>query len=111
MEIVQSSVGDVDILTVSGDIDGSTAPAMQEQVLATAKPNSKMLLDMSGVQFMSSAGLRVMLLLYRQISGNGGKVILVGMSEDLRSTMQATGFLKYFTLAETLDDGMTGLNG
>jgi anti-sigma B factor antagonist len=51
-----------------------------------------------------------MLLLYRQISSNQGKVILVGMSEDLRSTMQATGFLKYFSLADTIDDGVASLS-
>jgi anti-sigma B factor antagonist len=110
MEIVQSSIGEVDVLSVSGDIDGATAPALQEQVLATAKPDCKMLLDLGGVTFMSSAGLRVMLLLYRQISSNKGKVILVGMSEDLRSTMQATGFLKYFSLADTIDDGVASLS-
>lgn len=111
MEIVQSSIGEVDVLSVSGDIDGATAPALQEQVLAAAKPDCKMLLDLSGVNFMSSAGLRVMLLLYRQISSNQGRVILVGMSEDLRSTMQATGFLKYFSLADTIDAGIADLSG
>jgi anti-sigma B factor antagonist len=110
MEIAQSSSGDVTILAISGDVDGSTAPTMQEQILAAAQPGSKLLLDLSNVGFMSSAGLRVMLLLYRQISGNKGKVILVGLSDDIRSTMQATGFLKYFTLADTVDAGLAGLN-
>jgi anti-sigma B factor antagonist len=109
MEIVQSSAGDVAILTVAGDVDGSTAPALQEQVLAVQKAGSKLLLDLSGVGFMSSAGLRVMLLLYRQISANKGKVILVGLSEDILSTMKATGFHKSFTFAATIDEGLAGL--
>jgi anti-sigma B factor antagonist len=111
MEIVRSSIGEIDVLTVSGDIDGSAASALQEQVLAAAKPNCKMLLDLGGVTFMSSAGLRVMLLLHRQISSSHGQVILVGLSEDLRSTMQATGFLKFFSLADTIDNGVASLSG
>lgn len=103
-------VGDTTILEVSGDVDGSTAPDLQEQVLAAASPGCRLLLDMSQVTFMSSAGLRVMLLLYRQISGNSGKVVLVGLSEDLQDTMSATGFLKFFTIADTLDAGEQALN-
>jgi anti-sigma B factor antagonist len=63
---------------------------------------------MTNVSYMSSAGLRVMLLLHRQISGKG-KVVIVGLNEDIKSTMSATGFLKFFTTADTLDEGVTAL--
>ncbi len=66
-----------------GDIDGSTAPVLQDQILAVAQPGCRLLLDMTQVSYMSSAGLRVMLLLHRQISGGKGKVVLVGLSEDI----------------------------
>lgn len=102
--------GDATQLEVSGDVDGSTAPELQEHVLGAAGPGCRLLLDMSQVSFMSSAGLRVMLLLYRQISSNSGKVVLVGLSEDLQDTMSATGFLKFFTIAATLEAGAEALN-
>jgi anti-sigma B factor antagonist len=52
---------------------------------------------------MSSAGLRVMLVLYRTISGNNGKVILSGLNESIQDAMSATGFLKFFTTVDSRD--------
>jgi anti-sigma B factor antagonist len=69
-----------------------------------------MVLDMSHVPFMSSAGLRVLLLLYRKISGNEGKVVLVGLSDDLRDTMSITGFLDFFTTYNTLQEGIQAVS-
>ncbi len=110
IDVRTSEYQDAIRLEVIGEVDGSTAPVMQERVLAAAGPDCRLLLDMSSVEYMSSAGLRVMLLLFRQISSNSGKVVLVGLSEDNKDNMTATGFLKYFSTAETLDDGITVLN-
>ncbi len=97
------------VVTPTGDVDGSTAPTLQEHVTAAAKPNGRMLLDMQGVEFMSSAGLRVLLILYRQIQGNGGKVVISGLNEPLQEAMGATGFLKFFTTVADRDAGLQAL--
>ncbi len=108
MEVQAQEYDGVTIVTVSGEIDGSTAPVLQDQVLAVCYEGCRLLLDMSGVEFMSSAGLRVMLLLHRQISGNG-QVILAGLSDALKDTMAATGFLNYFTLTDDVNAGLDAL--
>ena len=104
MEVQTKPYGDATVVEASGDVDGSTAPVLQEQVLAVAQPGCRLLLDMTNVSYMSSAGLRVMLLLHRQASGKG-KVVIVGLNEDIKSTMSATGFLKFFTTADNLEAG------
>jgi anti-sigma B factor antagonist len=86
----------VTIVEMDGDLDGKTAPVAQEQILSLAKPDCKIILDMSKVAYMSSAGLRLLLVTYRTISGQGGKAVLVGLSEDLENTMSVTGFLDFF---------------
>ena len=57
---------------------------------------------------MSSAGLRMMLLIYRQVIGGGGRVVLVGLSEDIKDTMSVTGFLDFFTMHDHVDAGAGG---
>lgn len=109
MEVQTRTSENVTIIEVSGDIDGSTAPTLQEKVVGVMQPGCKLLLDMSKVEFMSSAGLRVMLVLYRQISSNNGQCLLYGLSESLRDTMTATGFLKFFTLTDDLNAGLETL--
>jgi len=109
MEVNLSNVNDVTVAAVVGDIDGSTAPRVQEQILAAADPDGRLALDMSGVPYMSSAGLRMLLVMYRTIGGRGGKVVLVGLSEDLQDTMEMTGFLDFFDHYDDLDAGLASL--
>ena len=78
-------------------------------VLKLAEPGVKLILDMTQVSFMSSAGLRMLLVLYRTVRGRGGKILLVGLSEDLRNTMSLTGFLDLFHHHPTLEAGLTEL--
>ena len=92
------NAGDVKILSVRGRVDANTSEALQDVVLETAHQNQKLLLDLSQVDYMSSAGLRVMLLLHREIHDNEGRVILVGLQERIRDAMQMTGFLKHFAV-------------
>ncbi|OGO31470.1 MAG: anti-sigma B factor antagonist [Chloroflexi bacterium RBG_16_54_11] len=106
MEVIQSIVQNVNVVRLAGDLDGNTAPGVQAQIMTLTSPNVKMILDMSGVSFMSSAGLRMLLVMYRTIMSQSGKVVLVGLSEDIRDTMLMTGFLDFFTYLETLDDGL-----
>jgi anti-sigma B factor antagonist len=106
VEVTQSIVKDINVVGLSGDLDGSNASKVQDQIMPLAVPNVKMILDMSAVAYMSSAGLRMLLVMYRTIMGKSGKVVLVGLSEDIRDTMSMTGFLDFFTYLDTLDDGL-----
>jgi anti-sigma B factor antagonist len=106
MEISLKSDAEVTIVELAGDIDANTAPSIQDRVLPLAQPNSKILLDMQQVPYMSSAGLRMLLSLYRQTTAKEGKLVLVGLSEDIRDTMSITGFLDFFITCETLELGL-----
>jgi anti-sigma B factor antagonist len=106
MEISLKSDAEVTIVELAGDIDANTAPSIQDRVLPLAQPNSKILLDMQQVPYMSSAGLRMLLSLYRQTTAKEGKLVLVGLSEDIRDTMSITGFLDFFITRETLELGL-----
>jgi anti-sigma B factor antagonist len=108
-EVNTVTAANAKIVTLVGEIDGSTAPQAQEQILALSGRGVKVALDMTGVTYMSSAGLRMLLLAYRTINGQGGKIVLVGLSNDLKDTMSVTGFLEFFACADTLDAGLKEL--
>lgn len=104
MEIQKETLTNgIEVLIIQGAIDGSTAPQLREAITEAAKPGCRLLLDMGGVHFMSSAGLRVMLLLHRQLKQGDSRVILVGMLEPIHDAMDATGFLKYFSAAPDIE--------
>ncbi|MEA5597354.1 anti-sigma factor antagonist [Rivularia sp. UHCC 0363] len=99
----ESTAVTVMLIELIGDIDGSTAPLVQADILAASAPNIKMILDMTQVAYLSSAGLRMLLSVYRQISTQSGQVVLVGLLEEIQDTMSITGFLEFFTVADTLE--------
>ncbi len=104
----------VQIVSLTGEIDASTAPSVTETVLPLIGSNSKIILDMTKVPYMSSAGLRTLLSLYRQINPKtenlqAGDFVLVGLSEEVQDTMTVTGFLKFFKTCNTLAEGLQTL--
>jgi anti-sigma B factor antagonist len=109
MEINVQSIGQVTVVEISGEIDSNTAPQAQERLLPLVQPGAKILLDMSGVEYMSSAGLRMLLSMYRQISRQNGGIVLVGLTEEIKDTMSITGFLNFFTTRDTVDEGLNAL--
>lgn len=110
MEITHSQQQEIPIIHLVGDIDGRTAPQVQQAILPAMQAGSKLLLEMSRVTFMSSAGLRVLLLLYRQMNDSDGQVALVGLPEMVQDTMSITGFLDFFTTYDTIEEGVVALN-
>lgn len=96
------NMGDVTIIELAGELDSVSAPQVQEQILNAAGQGGKILLDMSKVTYMSSAGLRILLLLYRRIndSDNVGSIVLAGLNDELQDIMAITGFLDFFTTVE-----------
>ncbi len=106
MDIAIRTVVDVTVVEMAGELDAATAPVAQQQLLPLAKAGSRILLDMTNVEYMSSAGLRMLLSTYRQLSSNDGRIVLVGVSEEIQDTMSVTGFINFFTIRQTLDEGL-----
>ncbi len=109
MNIELEEMDGVTVATLFGELDGRTAPLVQEKLLALPEPNGKALLDMSGVTYISSAGLRALLMLYRQMAANDGRVALVGLAENIKDVMVVTGFLEFFDDYGTLQEGLAAL--
>jgi anti-sigma B factor antagonist len=111
MNIEVKTKDGITVVEIHGDIDSKTAPTVQDEILPLSQTTDKLLLDMKEVEYMSSAGLRVLLLLYRQLAAKKGKIVLVGLSQSILDTMSVTGFLKFFTIGETAEEGLSLLQG
>ncbi|MDX1414149.1 MAG: STAS domain-containing protein [Candidatus Promineifilaceae bacterium] len=109
MEFYHSQVGTITIVALKGDLDGQTAAAVQDELLPLIDPECKIILDMGGVPYISSVGLRALLLLYRKSTAVGGHIVLCCLSEMLRDTMLITGFLEFFESYEVTEDALQAL--
>ena len=101
MNLQTSEENGIGTARLEGSLDGKTAPEVREQMRPFLAANSKLILDLTKVDYLSSAGLRLLLLLYRELTARKGKLVLLGVSEDIRTVMSHTGFLNFFTLASS----------
>jgi anti-sigma B factor antagonist len=111
MQIAEYARGPVTVVELAGEFDSLTAPQSRDELVRLASSGEPVLLDLTKTSYMSSAGLRVLLLVYRQATSSGTPVALVGIPQLIHDVMAATGFIDFFTVADTVDDGLDVLAG
>ena len=110
MELVVTKPENATVVAISVDIDAKSAPDLQAQILPLVAPDRALVLDVSRVNYMSSAGLRMLLSVYRQAARSNARLILSGLSADIREVMSATGFLDQFTIYDSVDAALGALD-
>ena len=68
-----------------------------------------MVVDFQHVQFISSAGLRVLLLAAKKVKPYGGKILLSGMSKDVREVFDISGFSSIFEIHNSTDEAVNSI--
>jgi anti-sigma B factor antagonist len=98
MEITTKQFKNCDMLTVSGRIDSSTAPQLTEALEGvTDGGRYKIVLDMTNLEYMSSAGFRALLSSQRVCKRyNRGEVILAAVPERVQEALELAGFTELF---------------
>jgi anti-sigma B factor antagonist len=107
MEVTMTEYNDVTIVTLKGEFGGDSADIVQDALNGCVRPRCKIVLDLDAVPFLSSAGLRVLLVTYRDVQAQEGHIVLARVEQHLQHVMDATGFLQYFTITDTVDNGIT----
>lgn len=109
MRLWKEPRGGVTVISLDGQLDSETAPQVQQDLQALLPEEGLVVLDLSRTLYMSSAGLRVLLLIYRQARHGTVRLALTGLSPEVRAIMEATGFLGFFTVVESVEQGVEAL--
>lgn len=109
MQINVEVIDGIQVVELDGKLDSSSSPNVQEEIIGLVEENTRILLDMEQVSYMSSAGLRMLLLLNRKITEQSGRIILVGVSQRLQDVMSMTGFLRFFTFYDSVEAGLAAI--
>ncbi|HVH58655.1 MAG TPA: STAS domain-containing protein [Vicinamibacterales bacterium] len=104
MQIQQSSRDGVAIVSPRGRIDTTTSGAVEDTIRHLVDGGARnLIVDLSGVEYISSAGLRVFLVLAKRMRDLRGKLVLSGMTEPVRQVFQLAGFMALFLVEPTQD--------
>lgn len=111
MEISQEEVGGVVCVKMRGRLDAGSTPDA-EKVLAQILDEGKLkvLLNLDGLEYISSVGLRVILTLVKELGLKGGKVVLCCLSEYVREIFEVSGFTAIIPIADSIDTGLKDLS-
>lgn len=91
MNIEKECIANEIALKVSGRLDTTTAPALEAAVSESVANCEKLVLDFAGLEYISSAGLRVILKAQKAMSAKGGMKLL-HVNETIMEIFEITGF-------------------
>lgn len=87
------------LLCPSGRLDANTSERFESEVLEQVSQSPKgMVMDFSEIGYVSSAGLRVVLLAAKKVKAAGGTFVLCGISPAIREVFRVSGFLSILTV-------------
>jgi anti-anti-sigma factor len=112
MNYKEELVDGITVLQIVGRIDSATTPNASDrmnQVLGGA--GQTVLLDLSQLDYVSSAGFRVLLLAGKKADDTKGRLALCGMSSKLRQLFNIAGFLDLFAVFEDRQKALESLSG
>lgn len=93
METTLDRINGVPVVRINGRLDANTAAAFDAQMgTLTASPEKRILVDLSAVSYVSSAGLRSILQLVKHTAASSGRLGLFGASEQVAEVIEISGF-------------------
>ena len=112
MEISSARHGDAVVLSPRGRIDHASAEAFKAALgpyLAQAGPGRPVVLDLGGVDYIASVGLRVLMLASRQTRAQGGTIVVAALQPLVREIFEITKFTLVFPCFANVADALADL--
>jgi len=110
MEITHRMENEILIIAIKGRLDGATAPKADETIKKRLKENTnRLLFDLEGLEYLSSAGLRAILYAAKELRSREGKVVLAGLNQYVYEIFEVSGFTDLIPIKETIEEALKDL--
>ncbi len=107
MDIQIKELGETRIIRLAGRLDGTTMQQAEAAFMQLAELGLKQYVyDLSSLDYISSAGLRVMLLSVKKTRAAGGRLALFGLNDNVSEIFRISGFSAIFTIVGTEDEAL-----
>ncbi len=105
MEIEEEKTGSLVVVALGGRVDGHSGPDLEKRISEIiGRGDTRVLLDCEKMEYISSAGLRVVLVGAKQCQKAGGKLALCALQPTCKEVMEISGFLTMLDCYETRTD-------
>lgn len=109
VDLREDALGDIRVVEILGRIDSTTAPTLGERLTGILGARTALVLDLRQLEYISSAGFRVLLLAAKHADAAGSQLVLCGMSPKVRQLFDLGGFLDFFAISASRDDAIAAV--
>lgn len=110
MDLREERIGEIVVLEVKGRVDSTTAPTLGEKLTGLfTLPRQRLVVDLRELEYISSAGFRILLLAAKRAEEGASRFILCGISGKVQQLFDLGGFLDLFPVMASRDDGIAAL--
>jgi anti-anti-sigma factor len=107
MNFTESQKGEITLLKVNGKLDSDLSPKLEKKVCEFLQSgHTKLLLDMGEVNYISSAGLRMLISIKKQVKTLSGIFIVCGLRSEVLEVMKICGFDHILEIAPTEEEAL-----
>ena len=99
MEIKKKQSGDSLAVEIIGRLDAATAPQLEKELNASLTGIKTLTLDFNQLEYVASAGLRVLLVAQKRMSKQGSMTIK-NVSSEVKEVLDMTGFINFLNIEE-----------
>ncbi len=108
MEIEKKKEKNLLVVSVQGRVDALTAPVLEKDLLETVSGGEKrLLLDLSGLQYISSAGLRTFLVIAKKLKAGQGEILFAGLKGPVEEVFKISGFYSIFKIFDSPETALS----
>jgi anti-anti-sigma factor len=110
LEISEQRQGDVVVLGPMGRINNDTSPEFQTRLLnCVGAPQARVLVDLSGVDYISSAGLRALMMASKQSKVGNGRLAVAGLNSIVKEIFTISRFSYVVAVYDSVADALAAL--
>jgi len=110
MQVTPRRFADALVIQVSGRLDQDTCDAFRGELVrhveASARSGGAVVLDLSGLEYVSSAGLRCFMLASRQAKEQGGRIVVASLQPMVREIFEISHFNLVFQVFPTVAEAL-----
>ncbi len=107
MDIIEKRLNEIIIFKLNGNLNSNTSPEIEDKIFEAIKNESKnMILDFEDLDYISSAGLRVIMKATKNLKQSEGMSVLCSMQDYVKEVFEIAGFDAYLPIVSTMDDAL-----
>ena len=107
MEVVEKKQNGICILGLLGRLDSNTSPEFEKKIFGVIEDGTRnVIVDFESLDYISSAGLRVLLKAAKELKRSDGKIVLCTMKEYIKEVFEIAGFVSLFPIVSSVGDAI-----